>query len=789
MSAVLNDESGRDDAQRMLSDAVTTFTSRATTLKRVRGLRDTQPGFDRNLWQSIADQGWLGIQVPEEYGGQGLGFSELRIIAEGLGGALIPEPVTACGVLATGALLYGDNEALKKKLLPQMVEGKLIVSLAWQEGLTSTDVKAGLKAGRNAQGFVLNGAKRFVTPAAGADGYIVSATGDGKTGLYYLPADTRGIQTKLERRADGTFCALLTFTDVQVAADAVVASGATADAALRRAIDEATVVAGAELFGCMSNVLELTLTYMKTRVQFGVPIGSFQALQHRVVDLWIQKELSGALVGHAMDEMDEDISADRLAELASRVKSRCADGGIDIARECIRLHGAIGFTDDYDAGLYLKRAMVLSAWMGNGAEHRRRFDASRATHANADADAAARLKGIKPADLPGAPGDRPRDTDWNALTDDQFRVEAAAFFDKHFPRELRFVQRKFKKAEIHPYMQKLSETGWLAPAWPRQWGGMALAPSKQVIYLEERERIGGARVLEQGITMVGPMLMKYGSEEQQNEYIPKVMSAEHIWCQGYSEPNAGSDLASLQTHAVLDGDHWVINGSKIWTSGSTEANHIYVLARTDRDAKKQSGISFFLVDMKTPGLTLRPIRTLPGEEPFCQTFFDNVRVPAKNMVGQVNHGWTIAKGLLGFERLNSGTPRRAQYPLNKLKEIAQARGLWDDPEFRSKFTKLEMDVHDLGMVFAQYADIVSSGANPGPGISMLKIWASESNMRLNGLMVEAAGAAGALSNEVDFGGAKVDIHFSYCLLFPGVIASGTNDIQRNVLAKRVLGLN
>jgi alkylation response protein AidB-like acyl-CoA dehydrogenase len=562
-----------------------------------------------------------------------------------------------------------------------------------------------------------------------------------------------------------------------------------AEAALRRATDEAAIVASAELYGCMSGVLELTLSYMKTRVQFGVPIGSFQALQHRAVDLWIQKELSGALVGYALGELDKGVSTERLAELASRAKARCSEAGIDLGRECIRLHGAIGFTDEYDAGLYLKRALVLSAWLGNSYEQRRRFDASRATHANADADMAARMKKIKPADLPGTPGNRPRDTDWNKLTDDQFRVEAAAFFDTHFPRELRFQQRKFKKEEIPPFMKKLSESGWLAPAWPRRWGGMELAPSKQVIYLEERERIGGARVLEQGITMVGPMLMKFGSEKQQDEYIPRIMSTEHIWCQGYSEPNAGSDLAGLQTHAVRDGDHWVINGSKIWTSGATEANHIYVLARTDKEAKKQSGISFFLVDIKTPGLTLRPIQTLPGEKPFCQTFFDNVRVPAENMVGQVNQGWTIAKGLLGFERLNSGTPRRAQYPLNKVREIAMERGLWEDPEFRSKYTKLEMDLHDLGMVFAQYADVVSSGANPGPGISMLKIWASETNMRLNGLMVEAAGAAGGLSGELEFGKSKVDVHFSYCLLFPGVIASGTNDIQRNVLAKRVLGLN
>lgn len=784
MSAVLNDVSGHIEAQRMLADAVVTFVTRATTLKRTRELRDTEPGFDRNLWQSIADQGWLGIHVPEEYGGQGLGFSELRVVAEGLGGMLFPEPFTACAVLATGALLHGENEALKKKLLPQMVGGKLIVGLAWQEDSASTNLGAALTATKNAQGYALNGTKRFVTPAAGADAFIVSAA----DGLYYLPAGTRGIDVKLERRTDGTFCGKLTFKDAQVAADAVVASGSTAHAALRRAIDEATVAASIELYGVMSRMLNLTLDYMKTRVQFGQPIGSFQALQHRAVDLWIRKELSGALVAHVAQGLDVHPDADKRAELANRVKSRCSDTGLDLGRECILLLGAIGFTDDYDAGLHLQRMFVLSAWLGNGAEHRRRFDSSRATHGDAEANALARLKRIKPANLPGEPGKRPRDTDWNALTDDEFRFEAAAFYERHFPKHLRFARRKLKKHEIHDYMKVLSEYGWLAPDWPRKWGGMNLSPGKQVVLLEERERIGVTRILEQGINMVGPMLMKFGNEEQRNRYIPKIMSSEHIWCQGYSEPNAGSDLASLQTAAVQDGDHWVINGSKIWTSDATEASHIYVLVRTDKEARRQSGISLFLVDMKTPGLTIRPIRTLAGEEPFCQTFFDNVRVPAENLVGTVNQGWTVAKGLLGFERLNGGSPRRPLYPLLKTREIAMEHGLWENPGFRAKYTQLEMDIYDLGVIFQQYADIISSGGNPGPGISMLKIWSSETTVRMCALMIETAGADGMLSGEVEFGDNKADIYGAYYNTFPGVIGSGTNDIQRNVLAKRALGL-
>src|ERR1043166_3369741 len=361
-----------NDVRRMLRDAVDDFAARATDTRRVRALRGAEPGFDRSLWNSLAGQGWLGILVPEQYGGQALGFGEMRVVTQGLAAALVPEPVTACAVLATSALLNGDNEALKRRLLPQMIAGDLIVALAWQEGITGTDHScAGLHAIRTADGFTLNGSKRFVTPAAGADGFIVSARTGDQLGLYYLPADTPGVARKLELRADGTFSGLLTFNDAAVAADSIVATGPAAAAALARAIDQTTIMASVELHAVIAKALDITLDYMKTRVQFGRPIGSFQALQHRAVDLWIQKALCSAVIDDAVREMDQQPDAARLAELASRCKSRCSDAGLDVTRDCIRLHGAIGFTDDCDIGLHMKRALVLAAWLGNGAEHRR----------------------------------------------------------------------------------------------------------------------------------------------------------------------------------------------------------------------------------------------------------------------------------------------------------------------------------------------------------------------------------------------------------------------------------
>ena len=248
--------------------------------------------------------------------------------------------------------------------------------------------------------------------------------------------------------------------------------------------------------------------------------------------------------------------------------------------------------------------------------------------------------------------------DYNAMSDDVFRLEARAFFEAEYPPHLRNILRRARWVDMKPWWDKLYAKGWVAPAWPREWGGLELSAAKMLVYVEEMERHGVARAPDQGITQVGPILMRYGTQAQKEHYLPRSLSGEYIWCQGYSEPNAGSDLASLQTAAVFDGDDLVINGQKIWTSLAHDATHIYVLVRTDKTAKKkQLGISMVLANVKTPGITIRPIRNIAGHEEFCEVFFDNVRVPRASLVGKVNEGWTIAKALLSFERLSIGSPR------------------------------------------------------------------------------------------------------------------------------------
>ena len=364
----------RSDDARMLHDSVADFVARGTDIKRVRRLRGTPPGFERSVWQQMAEFGWLGILVPEQYGGLGLGCTEMAIVAAGTASALIPEPLTAAAVLAASAIARGDNETLKRDLLAKLVAGELIPALAWQERAGTIDPGAvATRAEPFEAAYKLNGSKNFIAGGAGADGFVVSARTPDGAALFWLAADVAGLNLDLQPLADGRFSGSLQLKDTVVARDCMLASPGAAAAALQAALDTTLVMAGAEMSGVMGRVLDMSIDYMKTRVQFGKPIGSFQALAHRAVDLHIQRELSSAVLDDAVALFDSAASADQLSAMASRVKARCSEAGLRIAREAIQIHGAIGFTDEYDAGLYLKRAMTLSAWLGNAALHRRRY--------------------------------------------------------------------------------------------------------------------------------------------------------------------------------------------------------------------------------------------------------------------------------------------------------------------------------------------------------------------------------------------------------------------------------
>lgn len=381
----------------------------------------------------------------------------------------------------------------------------------------------------------------------------------------------------------------------------------------------------------------------------------------------------------------------------------------------------------------------------------------------------------------------PAPADLNALDDESFRAVVRRFLAENYPEELRNPPKRLHFAENKPWYFKLSEKGWLAPGWPQEFGGLGLSPPKLIILTEEYERYGVARTNDHGIIMLGPLVIQYGTDAQKQHFLPKILAGEHIWCQGYSEPNSGSDLASLRTEAVRDGDHYIVNGQKIWTTLAGDANWIFLLVRTDKAAKKQEGISFLLVDMTTPGITVKPIINLELHDEFSEVFFDNVRVPAENLVGQLNKGWDMAKALLSFERIYLGSPRQSAYALARLQQLAEKMGLAEDPNFQDRFTQLRLDLEDLKALYGTYVDILKRGGTLGPDVSMLKIFQSELFQRITDTMLEIAGENAGLLDPID-GNLNLNATGLYIQARPATIYGGSNEIQRNIIAKNVLEL-
>lgn len=375
----------------------------------------------------------------------------------------------------------------------------------------------------------------------------------------------------------------------------------------------------------------------------------------------------------------------------------------------------------------------------------------------------------------------------DALDDEGFRLAVREWVHGAYPEHLRYPARRLHFHEIRQWYLQLAQRGWIAPGWPREYGGMGLTPARQLIMIDEQERHGVARVPDHGIIMLGPLLIRYGTPAQRQRFLPRILSGDEIWCQGYSEPGAGSDLAALRTEAVLDGDEWVINGQKTWTTLAGDAQWMFMLVRTDKTARKQQGISFLLVPMDAPGVTVRPIINLEMHDEFSEVFFDNVRVPKGNLVGEVNQGWSMAKALLGFERIFFGSPRQSAFALERLKVLAEHTGAIGDPLFRDKYIRHHMDLADHIDLFERFADQLRRGETLGPEVSMLKLHQTALYQRITDTMIEIAGTNSGLMEPIAGNGSLNPGGF-FIQARPTTIYGGTSEIQRGILAREVLRL-
>ena len=387
-----------------------------------------------------------------------------------------------------------------------------------------------------------------------------------------------------------------------------------------------------------------------------------------------------------------------------------------------------------------------------------------------------------------------------------FRTEVQRFLRDEVPPRLTAKVRNgqhLSKADLEEWHALLNQRGWLANHWPREYGGPGWNAVEKFIFEHECALAYAPRTIPFGVNMLGPVLIKYGNEAQKRYWLPRILSGADWWCQGYSEPGAGSDLASVKTSAVRRGDHYVVNGQKTWTTLGQHANMIFCLVRTDRDAKAQEGISFLLVDMNSPGVEVRPIITLDGEHEVNEVFFTDVKVPLENLVGEENRGWTCAKYLLTYERTNIAGVGFSVAALERLKGVAQrvrknGRPLANDPLFAARMAKVEIDLENMKTTNLRVIAAVAGGGVPGAESSMLKIRGTEIRQELNSLTRRAMGphALPFIAEALEEGYAgeaagPAEASFAAVQYFNNrklSIFGGSNEIQKNIISKMILGL-
>ncbi|WP_048440117.1 acyl-CoA dehydrogenase family protein [Caenimonas sp. SL110] len=379
-------------------------------------------------------------------------------------------------------------------------------------------------------------------------------------------------------------------------------------------------------------------------------------------------------------------------------------------------------------------------------------------------------------------------TDYNAMSDEAFRALVKDFLEANYPPELRFRLGQLPHEVTLPWYRKLSQRGWVAPSWLREHGGMGLDPAKRIIWNDVLDAHGCARFADNGVMMGGPLVIQFGTPEQQARYLPGILSGDEVWCQGYSEPGSGSDLASLRTEAVWNGEGWTINGQKIWTSRANQAQWCHMLVRTDKNGPKpQDGISYFIVPLDAPGVTIRPIDTLLMVDDFCEIFFDNVKVPADALVGELHKGWSIVKVLMGGERMTLGASMLARIGMDMMRRLAKAVGSWGEPAFMDRYARLTAELADHDSLYEAGLEKVRAGGDLSVEGAMLKVHMTEMYKRITTAMVELAGPYAGLAEPTQ---AVQDTDAAGTFLFSlaGTIYGGSSEVQRNILAKQVLRL-
>jgi alkylation response protein AidB-like acyl-CoA dehydrogenase len=680
------------------------------------------------VWEKMVAQGWLGLHVPEADGGQGFALSELAVVLEELGYALLPGPVLPTVLVAALVAQHG-SDAQRARYLPGLIDGSAPAAVALGASL--------LQVVEGTAGASVRGTLRPVL-GLGTASVLLAPLDDGRWCL--LDPGVATDRTSLPALDATRGLGQAVFEDVALPADSVLPGATTAEVR-----NLALVMAAAEGAGVARWALDTASEYAKVRVQFGRPIGQFQGIKHALADMLVAVEQCAAVAWDAAAVWSGDNPDDERALSAQVAGALTLPAVAHCAKQCVQILGGIGFTWEHDAHFYLKRAMATRQLLAGD-------DNLEENVANlALAGTRRRLS----ADLP--PEAEARRAELRPLVERVAAQEGAA-------------QRA-----------ALVETGLLMPHWPPPWGRSA-DPLDQLVLDEEMAAAGVFRPHLAVGAWALPTIIAYGTEEQQERWVRPTLLGEMSWCQLFSEPGAGSDLAALSTRAVPVEGGWILNGQKVWTSLAMQADYGICLARSDPDAAKHAGITYFIVDMHAEGLDIRPLRELTGAAMFNEVFFTDVFVPDDAVIGRPGDGWRIGRTTLSNERVSMSSGAAFGNGVELVIRTIERREADDAPVRLGEVGHLLVEAQSLALLSLRSTLRTLSGVDPGSGASVRKLLGVEHEQRVQEMGMALYGADGAV---LDGEAQRWEEGFlsTRCL----TIAGGTSEVQRNVIAERMLG--
>ena len=577
---------------------------------------------------------------------------------------------------------------------------------------------------------------------------------------------------------DGSGAADVLLRDLPLDQSALLKFSTPAQTVLDEALERGLLGLSAETAGMVHAANAATFSYLVARKQFGVPLASFQALQHRCANMDIAARELDALLELAVDTFERGAGPQRTALLAALKCVADATGRL-VGHEAIQLHGGMGVSDELNISHYARRLATIRAELGSADWHRQRFGTS-----------------VSLSNL----------LELQDSTDDHaWREQIRQFTATRLPARIARKGQlglKIEKQDYVDWQQVLRKHELFAAQWPKVYGGQEWNPLKQLLFVQEAAVGNAPMISPYGVNMVGPVIYSFGSDEQKQRHLPGILGSTVWWCQGYSEPGAGSDLASLKTTAVLEGDHYVVNGAKLWTTEAHWADWMHCLVRTDKSGKPQNGITFLLIDMRTPGITIKPIITIDGIHHTNALFLDNVRVPIANRVGEEGMGWTIAKFLLSNERVAIADTGPKLRLLKHVRELYHRAA--SEPQlpaalhalYTQKLAAISVRLLTLCAMERQYVAAWAAGAAVGAEASVLKIQGTEVLQALCELALEFEGPLAAAHDPADShlppdstlspAQQASQLGFEYLYSRCWSIFGGTNEVQRNIIAKDLL---